>query len=100
MRPRKKIGQARPQKQAMISACQQKVLEACAQLPQLCGDIGVLRDYLTEVGRSALQGMLCALVAKDGDTLAVRSLSAEVRGRPDPELIVGQARTFIDRALE
>jgi len=79
MKPRKKPELTRSQIQARASACTEKVLEACAQLPSLGGEAPVLREYVAESARKIFQAEVAGMLVRDGDNYQLGAVSAAVQ---------------------
>src|SRR5258708_32019673 len=100
MKPRRKPGKGTPRTPDGSQVCMQKVLEACAQLPNMGADAGKVRDYIADVAHRALQAPVSGILRREGEIFLLDNISAETaRGAGKPALI-SQARIFAAQALE
>ncbi|MBZ5521820.1 MAG: PAS domain S-box protein [Acidobacteriia bacterium] len=90
----------RPRTPAASSACMQKVLEVCAQLPRLGSDAGAVREFAAEAARKILQAPVAGFLRRDGDTYVLGSVSSETRQESGKPALISQARSFAAQAIE
>ena len=90
----------RSQIQARASACTEKVLEACAQLPSLGGEAPVLREYVAESARKIFQAEVAGMLVRDGDNYQLGAVSAAVQPGTGKTALLSHAQSFAAQATE
>src|SRR5882672_1556616 len=100
MKQRKKTGLARSRIQAQMSACVEKVLEACSQLPSLGGEAPVLREYVAESARKIFQAEVAGMLLQDGDKYLPDAVSTSAQAGMGKTALLTHARSFAAQAIE
>ncbi len=100
MKPKKKPGPPRSRIQVRASACMEKVLEACAQLPLLGSEPSVLREYVAESARKIFQAVVAGMLVRDGDNYQLGAVATAVQAGTGKTALLSHARSFAAQATE
>src|SRR5438270_4285733 len=98
LKPKQKLAQPRPRAPVRSSACTERVLEACQQLPSLAAEPPVLREYIVSSAAKIFQAAVAAILVREGDKYVSAAVVSEAdRGS---EALIAHARSFATQAVE
>src|ERR1041384_8737671 len=89
----------RSRSQLKASACSERVLEACKQLPALAAEPIVLREHLVSSAAKIFKAAVAAVLLRAGEKYASAAVVSE-RDEPTREALIAHARSFASQAIE
>src|SRR5947209_3831907 len=99
LKPKQKLAQPRPRAPVRSSACTERVLEACQQLPSLAAEPPVLREHIVSSAAKIFQAAVAAILVREGDKYVSAAVVSDEAGRGG-EALITHARSFATQAVE
>ena len=99
MKSKTKATPPRSRSQLKASACSERVLEACKQLPALAAEPIVLREHLVSSAAKIFKAAVAAVLLRAGEKYASAAVVSD-SDEPTREALIAHARSFASQAIE
>jgi PAS domain S-box-containing protein len=100
VKPKQKPAPARSRTLVRSSACAERVLEACQQIPALGAEPPVLREYIVSAAGSVFQAEAAGMLLREEEGYVPVAVVATVEDGSGSDALLTHARSFAMQAVE